>query len=80
MNTKELIQCVYIHAWKFSDQGQEYCAEDESPDGWCAFERTITTEGGDFDHGEEQDFPTLADAITWAEKRADIHNCPVEIY
>lgn len=74
------IQVIYVHAFRNTADGSEYCAEDESPDGWCAFERTETDEGGTFDHGEERDFPTLAAALTWAEGRAALHNCDVEIY
>lgn len=75
------IECVCVHAWRYyDDENQEYCDDDEQPDGWCAYERTVTNEGGEFDHGEECDFPTLEAALAWAEQRAALHRVPVHIY
>ena len=74
------IECVYVHGFRIHADGSEYCDPDENPDGWCAFERTPTDEGGTFDHGEEMDFPTLDAAVAWAEARAALHGCPILLY
>lgn len=74
------IECVYVHGFRMNEIGSEYCDPDENPDGWCAYERTPTDEGGTFDHGEEMDFPTLDAAVAWAEARAALHGCSVLLY
>lgn len=74
------IEAVYVYGFRNYDGGSEYCDLDDNPDGWCAYERTVTDEGGTFDHGAEMDFPTLDAALTWAESRAALHNCPVQVY
>jgi hypothetical protein len=62
------IEAVYVHGFRNYDGGSEYCDLDDNPD------------GGTFDHGEEQDFLTLDAALTWAESRAALYNCPVQVY
>ena len=76
------IEAVYVHAWRYTehDQCQEYCSDDEQPDGWCVYERTVTTEGGEFDHGEEADFLTFAAAMEYAEQLASRHGCELQCY
>lgn len=74
------IEAVYVHGFRMNEIGSEYCDPADNPDGWCAYERTVTSEGGEFDHGAEMDFPTLDAALSWAEQRAAFHNCPVEVY
>lgn len=78
---KQSIEAIYVHAWHYLDDDcQEYCDADDNPDGWCAYERTVTDDGGIFETALERDFPTLDAALTWAEGRAALHNCPVQVY
>ena len=74
------IECVYVHAFRECADGSEYCEPDANPDGWCAYERTANTEGGEFDVHEEMDSQTFEAALSWAEGRAAIHNCIVQVY
>jgi hypothetical protein len=74
------IEAVYVHGFRNYDGGSEYCDPDENPDGWCVYERTVTTEGGEFDHGEEADFPTFAAAMEYAEQLANRHGCELQCY
>jgi hypothetical protein len=78
------LESIRVHGFVVTDVGDgdtlsEYVDMDiRQPDGYCAYE--IFADGDTWDGGEEADFPTLDDAIAWAEARAAAHNVPVVVY
>lgn len=78
------LESIRVHGFVVTDVGDgdtlsEYVDMDIcQPDGFCAYE--IFADGDTWDGGEEADFPTLAEAIAWAEARAAAHDVPVVVY
>jgi len=69
-----VVDAVYIHAWKFYEDGQEYCEEHENPDGWCVYARTEPDELGCFEGLDEKDFPTHEAAYAYARALSEKYN------
>jgi len=70
---------ICLHPWADTEHGPTYAEDESDATGWCVYVREETAEGK-FEIDYEEDFPSYAAALTYAETLAAKYSADIFEY